>query len=123
MKKFKLIVILFVLLFAQKVHYGHNNAVRSFSYQNIRENESGFETYEFFHFDLGDLPSAQVFFNVVPEAPVSFSSNAKTKNSIGVLVTSKTKIIFNLSFHQTSIFGRYCSVFVQIFLKTACYRL
>jgi hypothetical protein len=72
---------------------------------------------------MGILPSAQVFFNIVPEAPVAFSFNAKDKDSNSELITSKTKRIFNLSFHQISSFSRYCSAFIQIYLRTACFRL
>jgi hypothetical protein len=123
MKKLKLVIILFLSLFVQQVHSEPSGLERSFSSQNARKDELSFETNEGYNYLMGILPSAQVFFNIVPEAPVSFSFNAKTKDSNGVLIPSKAKIIFNLSFHQVSVFSRYCSTFIQIYLKTACFRL
>lgn len=123
MKKFNLVIILFLTLFVQQVHSEPNCLYRNFSDQNAGEEELRFETNEGYNYLMGILPSAQVFFNIVPETPVSFFSNSKTKGSIGELIPSKTKIIFNLSFHQVSFFSRYCSAFIQIYLRTACFRL
>ena len=123
MKKFKLFIILFFSLFVQNVYSEPNFLERNFSIQNVGEDELSFEANEDYIYLKGILPSAQVFFNIVPEAPVAFSSNAKTKDSFSELITSKTKIIVNLSFHQISSFSRYCSTFIQIYLRTACFRL
>jgi hypothetical protein len=123
MEKFKLVVILFFSLFIQQLHCEPNYLERIFSIQNFEEDELSFEANDDYNYLMGILPSAHVFFNIVPEAPVTFSSNAKTKDSNFELITSKTKIIFNLSFHQISSFSRYCSAFIQIYLRTACFRL
>jgi hypothetical protein len=123
MKKFQFVVIILFLLFAQKVHCGLNNIDSAFAGQNERDDVLSFETYEFFHYNTGDLPSAQVFFNIIPEAYSSTFANNKMKNSGIELFHSKTKINQNLSFHQASVFTRYCSALVQIYLKTECFRL
>jgi hypothetical protein len=123
MIKFKLFVFLFFSLFIQQLHCEPNYLERIFSIQNFEENELSFETNEDYNFLMGILPSAHVFFNIIPEVPGTFSSNAKTKDFNFELITSKTKIIFNLSFHQISSFSRYCSAFIQIYLRTACFRL
>jgi hypothetical protein len=123
MKKFKLFVILFFSLFVQNVYSEPNCPERNFSVQNVEEDELSFEVNDDYNYLTGILPSAHVFFNIVPEAPVTFYSNAKTKVSNFELITSKTKIIFNSSFHQISFFSRYCSAFIQIYLRTACFRL
>jgi len=72
---------------------------------------------------MGILPTAHVLFNIVPETHSLISASEKTKDSIEKLIPSKTKIIFNLSFHQNSVFSRYSSAFIKIYLKTACFRL
>ena len=123
MKKFKLVIILFFTLFIQQLHSEPNYFERFFSIQNFGEDELSFEANDDYNYLMGILPSAQVFFNIVPEAPVAFSFNAKDKDSNSELITSKTKRIFNLSFHQISSFSRYCSAFIQIYLRTACFRL
>ena len=123
MKKFKLIILLFFSLFIQQLHGVPNCPERNFSVQNFGEDELCFEASDDYNYLVGILPSAQVFFNIVPEAQVSFSFNAKTKDSFSKLFTSNTKIIFNLSFHQVSSFSRYSSTFIQIYLRTACFRL
>jgi len=123
MKKFKLVVILFLSLFAQN-GYGEPNCVeRNFSIQKTEKDELSFEANEDYKYLMGILPSATVFFNIVPEAPVTFSSEIKIKDSNFELITSKIKILFNHSFHQISSFNRYCSSFIQIYLRTACFRL
>jgi hypothetical protein len=96
---------------------------RNFSIENIGKDELSFEANEDYMYLKGILPSAQVFFNIVPETPVAFSPEVKIKDSNSELITSKTKILFNLSFHQISFFSRYCSAFIQIYLRTACFRL
>lgn len=123
MKKFKLFIILFFSLFVQNVYGEPNFPERNFSVQNVGEDELSLEANEDYIYLKGILPSVQVFFNIVPEAPVTFSFNAKTKYLINELISSKTKIIFNPSFHQISSFSRYCSAFIQIYLRTACFRL
>ena len=123
MKKIALVIILLLSLFVLQVHSESNCLKRNLSGQFIGEDELSFETNDDYNYLLGILPAGQVFFNVVPEAPVSFSSNAKTKDSFGVILQSKTKIIFNQSFDQVSVFSRYSSTFIQIYLRTACFRL
>jgi hypothetical protein len=123
MKKFNLIIILFFSLLGLRVHYEPNCLERNITTQNIGGNELSFETNEGYNYLTGILPSAHVFFNIVPETPSSLSTSEKIKDTFGKLITSKTKIIFNLSFHQDSVFNRYSSAFIQIYLKTACFRL
>jgi hypothetical protein len=123
MKKFILIIILLFSLFGLQVHSEPNCLEINLSAQNVVEDELSFEPSKDYNYLKGILPSSQVFFNIVPVAPYSFSANEKTKDSIGELIPSKTKIIFNLSFHQDSVFSRYCSAFIQIYLRTACFRL
>jgi hypothetical protein len=96
---------------------------RNFSIENIAEDELSFEANEYYMYLKGILPSAHVFFNIVPEAPVTFSPEVKIKNTNSEFTTSKTKILFNVSFYQISFFSRYCSAFIQIYLRTACFRL
>jgi len=121
--KFKLLILLFVSLIVQNVHGEPVCHERNLSVQNVGEDELSFEANEDYMYLKGILPSAQVFFNIVPEAPVTFSPKVKIKNTNSEITTSKTKILFNLSFHQISFFSRYCSAFIQIYLRTACFRL
>lgn len=123
MKKFKLIIILFLSLHGQQVHCQHNCLERNSTSQNVGENELSFETNKDYNYLRGILPTAQVFFNIVPETHFSITTSEKTKDSMGKLIPSKTKIIFNLSLNQNSVFSRYSSAFIQIYLKTACFRL
>lgn len=71
----------------------------------------------------GMLPSAQVYFNIVPEAQVSSPVFPKPKVQFTRPVPPKIKIIHNLTFQQISLFSRHCSAFVQIYLRSACFRL
>lgn len=123
MKKFKLVIILFFFLFIQQLQAEPNSLESNFSEQKIVTDELRFETNGDYKYLMGILPSAQVFFNIVPEVSVALSFEAKTKNSDSNLFSSKTKIVFNLSFHQISSFCRHCSTFIQIYLRTACFRL
>ncbi len=123
MKKIASLIILLFSLFVQQVRSEPNCLKQNITVQSFGDDELSFEKNEDYNYLLGILPSAQVFFNVVPEAPVSFSSNAKTKDSFGVFLQLKTKTIFNQSFHQVSVFSRYSSAFIQIYLRTACFRL
>lgn len=123
MKKFKLIILLFFSLFIQQLHGQPDRMKRNLSIQNFVENKLSFETNGDYNYLMGILPSAQVFFNIVSEVYVALSFDAKTKDSDSKLFTSKTKIIFNLLSHKISCFSRYCSTFIQIYLRTACFRL
>ena len=123
MKKFKLVIILLLLLFIKQLYSEPNCLKLDFSEQSYEEDELSYKSYEDYNFLRGILPSALVFFNIVPEVPVALSFYAKTKDSGNELFTSKTKIIFNLSFQQVCVFCRYCSTLIQIFLRTACFRL
>jgi hypothetical protein len=91
--------------------------------QTFEEDELSYKTNEDYNILRGILPSAQVFFNIIPEVPVALSFEAKTKDYSNELYTSKTKIILNLLFQQVSVFCRYSSTFIQIYLRTACFRL
>lgn len=122
MKKFKLIIILFFLLFIKQLQSKPDYWVHHFSFQTEEEKLS-YEIREDYNYLMGILPSAHVFFNIVPEVSVALSFDAKTKDFSNELFTSKTKIILNQSFKQVSVFCRYSSTFIQIYLRTACFRL
>ncbi len=123
MKKFKLVIILFLPLFIQQIQGEPKSLEGNFSEQKIAADELSFETTGDYKYLMGMLPSAQVFFNIVPEISGALSPHPKTKDSDSDLFTSKIKIIFNLSIHQFSSFSRYCSTFIQIYLRIACFRL
>lgn len=123
MKKYKLVVILFLLLFAQKVYCEHINEEQSSSSQYRCEDELSFKTTEFFYYNLGDLPTSPIFFNNICRTANPLSANDKTRDLFTELFHSKAKVNLNLTFHQHSNFNRYSSVFQPIYLKTACFRL
>lgn len=123
MKKFILIIILLFSFFVQLVHGNSNGLSQNLSAQNIVDDELSFESNDNYNLLLGILPSAPVYFNIVPEDPVSFSYNSKSRELARLLIHSRTKNTSDLSFHQYSYFSRYCSVFMHIFMKTACFRL
>lgn len=123
MKKFNLIIILFLSLFVQFTHAESNSLECNISVQNIGDDELSFESNDNFNFLLGILPSTPVYFNIVPEDPVSFSYNSKSKEFVRLLIHTRTKNTSDLSFYQYSFFSRYCSVFQQIYMRTACFRL
>ncbi len=123
MIKFKLVIILFLSLLLLKLHSETNHLKQNFFANNVSENELSFEANDNYNFLLGILPSTPVYFNIVPNDPVSFSYNTKSKELVKLIIHSTSKNNSNLSFHQHSFFSRYCSVFMQIFIKTACFRL
>jgi hypothetical protein len=120
----KIVVVIFGLfLFAQNVYCGQNYSGHDQSSIQRTENDLSFEANDFYSYLTGNLPAAQVFFNIIPERPNSFSSSEKTKLLIWETIHSRNKINFNLSLYEVSVFCRYSSAVVQIFLKTACFRL
>jgi hypothetical protein len=123
MIKLKLLVILFLSLLLLKLHSGTNDLKQNVFANDLSKNELSFEANDNNNSMAGILPSIPVYFNIVPEDPVSFSYNTKSKELVRIIIHSTTKNNSNLSFHQFSFFSRYCSVFRQIFLKTACFRL
>jgi hypothetical protein len=123
MKKFNLIIILFLSLFVQLTHAEPNSLERNNSVQNIGDDELSFESNDNFNFLLGILPSTPAYFSFVPVDLISFYYNAKSKVLVKLFIHSTSKNNSNLSFYQFSFFSRYCSVFMHIFMKTACFRL
>lgn len=123
MKKFKLVIILFLLLFMQQLHCEPNYLERKFTVQHFVEDQLSFETREDYKSLMGILPSAEVFFNIVQEAFSSNLNNKKIKDSLGELIPSKNKIILNHSFLPNLVYSRYCSAFIPIYLRSACFRL
>jgi hypothetical protein len=123
MKKLKLVIILLFLLFLKQLHCEPDYLKLIIPEQTFEEDELSYKTNEDYNILRGILPSAQVFFNIIPEVPVALSFEAKTKDYSNELYTSKTKIILNLLFQQVSVFCRYSSTFIQIYLRTACFRL
>ncbi len=123
MKKIKLVFLLCMLSVTQLLHAELNRANSFLSESNFAANVPSFENDDFQRNKYGDLPSAPVFLNVVAETSASYSSFGKSKVPFPKPIRSKTKIIFNSSFLPIFIFGRYCSVLVQIYLKNACFRI
>ncbi len=123
MLKIKLVIILFLSLLLLKIHGDTNHLKQNVFANNFSENELSFISNDNYNLLSGILPSTPIYFNVVPDNPVSFSYNSKSKELIKLITHSTTKNNSNLSFHQYSFFSRYCSVFMQIFIKTACFRL
>ncbi len=123
MKKLKFIIVLFLIIFAQDAYCGHNYQYQKFTLQRGFENNSNFETTELQRNIFGEIPSTQILFNTISETITLFSKKEKSKELIVRLNHSKSKIFSNLVLPQYSFFSRYCSVFMQIFLKTACFRL
>lgn len=123
MKKLKLVIILLFLQFLKHSYSEPDFLKLNFSDQNPEEEELSYKTNEDYNFLRGILPSAHIFFNIIPEVPVALSFDAKTKDFSKELFNSKTKIILNHSFKQVLVFCRYSSTFVHIYLRTACFRL
>jgi hypothetical protein len=123
MKKLKPVIILLFLLFLKQSYSETDFLKLNFSDQNPEEEELSYKTNEDYNFLRGILPSAHIFFNIIPEVPVALSFDAKTKDFSNELFNSKTKIILNHSFKQVLVFCRYSSTFIQIYLRTACFRL
>jgi hypothetical protein len=123
MRKFQLFIFVFMIFFAQNVYCKQSNALQKLSFQSSLTNELSFESNKF-HIDVvGEPPTGQVVSNVVPVTSTLFSNSEKLKALNWKITTSSAKINLNLSIHQTSVFTRYSSAFMQIYLKTACFRL
>ena len=123
MKKLKLIIVLFFILFAESANYQLITNEPDGLSKNDIENKLSFEPSEFQLNLFGELPSPQVFSNTISESPTLFSKKGKSKALIIRLTHPISKVYSNLFSLQYSFFSRYCSVFVQIYLKTACFRL
>ena len=123
MKKLKFIIVLFLIIFAQDAYCGNKLDNKIFSLQNACENNSNFETTESQRNIFGEIPSTQILFNTISETLTLFSKKEKSKALIIRLTHPKAKIYSNLFSIRYSFFSRYCSVFMHIFLKTACFRL
>jgi len=123
MRKFELLILFFMLFFAQNVHCGQNNPLLNLSTQSTLDNELSFESDEIYIYVIGEPPSVQVVFNVVHVTSTLFSNSEKIKALKWKTTPSTAKINLNLSIHQASVFTRYSSAFMQIYLKTACFRL
>jgi hypothetical protein len=123
MKKLIPVIILLFLLFLKQSYSEPDYLKLNFSEQSFEEDDLSYKTNEDYNLLRGILPSAHVFFNIIPEVPVALCFDSKTKDSGNELFTSKTKLIFNLSFQKGSAFCRYNSTFFQIYLRTACFRL
>jgi hypothetical protein len=97
--------------------------VANLAVENLRQENPSFISSENHNCLFGNLPASQVFFNIVPEAPVFFNSYIKAESFHSELNTLKTKSTNKLTQNQFSSFSRYCSGFIQIYLRTACFRL
>lgn len=123
MKKLKLVVVFILLLFAHKAYCEHNYNGQGADQKNEDENKLSFKPIDFQSYIYGEVPSSQVLFNPISETLTLFSKKEKSKELIVRINHSKSKIFSNLVLPQYSFFSRYCSVFMHIFLKTACFRL
>ena len=123
MKNFKFIAFLFILLLAQKVYCEHNNKAENYHSQIGKEDNLSFEKTDSFIYDFGELPSVHVSFNNISETSISIFTKQKLRELFLTLLHSKTSLIYNHLFQQVSVFGRYSSASLQIFLRTACFRL
>jgi hypothetical protein len=123
MKKFRLVGILFLFLFIQQIHSEPNCCKRRFAVQHFVEDHLSFETREDYKYLMGILPSSEVYFNIIQEAFSANLVNKKIKDSSGEFTLLKTKIILNYSFLPNLVYSRYCSAFIHIYLRTACFRL
>lgn len=124
MKSFRVFILFFLLLTWSSVHSEVRHATRDLSHNSISEQEhSGFEAGEFTPNQEGDLPAAQVFFNLVPRLPFSGSASDKVRKTIPDLLLAKLNPTSGQTYFPISIFNRYCSVYVRIYLNTACFRL
>ena len=123
MKKLIPVIILLFLLFLKQSYSECDYLKLNFSEQSFEEDDLSYKTNEDYNLLRGILPTAHVFFNIIPEVPVALCFDSKTKDSGNELFTSKTKIILNHLFQQVSVFCRYSSTFIQIYLRTACFRL
>ncbi len=123
MLKLKLIIILFLSLLLLKIHGGTDHLKQNDIVNNVSSSELSFISNDSYNFLSGILPSTPIYFNIVPDNPVSFLYNVKSKELVKLITHSTTKNNSNLSFHQYSFFSRYCSVFMHIFIRTACFRL
>lgn len=123
MKKFKLLVVFILLLFTHRAFCEHNYNGQYADQKSEDENKASFEPTDFQLYIFGEVPSSQVLFNSISETLTLFSKKEKSKELIARINHSKSKIFSNFVLPQYSFFSRYCSVFMHIFLKTACFRL
>ncbi len=111
------------MIFAQDAKCGNKLEDKISSLQNTCENNSDFETTELQRNIFGEIPSSQILFNTISETLTLFSKKEKSKALIIRLNHPKSKIYSNLFSLKYSFFSRYFSVFMHIFMKTACFRL
>lgn len=123
MKKCFWITLFFTLLFNLQLYCISAYPADNLSVENIRQENSSFISSKNYNCLFGILPSSQVFFNLVPESPVVFILYLKAESFHSVNNTLKIRTIIKFSHYHFSFFSRYCSGFVQIFLRTACFRL
>lgn len=123
MRKLFFIFIFPALLFAQNANCKSFNERQDSPQQQISKDELSFEQIEFYYHDEGDVPVPQIFFNNFPNPANSFSSNLKSRETFLELLYSRTNIICKLSNYQASVFGWHSSALIQLYLKTACFRL
>ena len=123
MKKFKLIGILILFLFTQQLHSEPKCCEQRITVQHFEEDQLSFEACEDYKYLMGILPSSEVYFNIIQEAFSANLVNKKIKDSSGEYIPLKTKKILNHSFLPNLVYSRYCSAFIHIYLRTACFRL
>ena len=123
MKNLELVIIFFLLLFVQQLLKDSNCCEQQFATGHLKDNRTSFEPREDYKHLMGILPTEEVFFNVIQEA---FSINLvhkKIKEPSEELIPLKAKKVFNYSYLSHRGYSRYCSAFIQIFLRTACFRI
>lgn len=123
MKKCLWIALFFFLLFDQQLYCVSNSMGENLSFRNLTHKNISLISSENHNCLSGILPSSQIFFNIVPEVPVFFISYIKAESFHSELNTLKAKATNKLTHNQFSSFSRYCSGFIHIYLRTACFRL
>lgn len=84
---------------------------------------SHFDVSEFQLHNEGDVPAPQLFFPVSPKTSNAFPTSEKTKKIVRNLFHSRLNNIYKLAHFQSSVFNWHSSVFIHLFLKTACFRI
>ncbi len=123
MKNCLWITLFFFLLLDQQLYCISNSTGENLSFKNLTHKNTSLISSENYNCLSGILPSSQVFFNIVPEVPVFFNTYIKAESFHRELNTLKTRSTNRLTHHQFSSFSRYCSGFIHIYLRTACFRL
>jgi hypothetical protein len=124
LKEFRIILLLFALILPFSLHSESLNISGSISSATFTCDENPcYEAGEFAHDEAGDLPAPHVLYNLVPKLPTNTVSSEKNKKLNPAFVVSGLPFTTDPSFYKFSWFHHYSSVYLDIYLKTACFRL